>query len=145
MHFHYMAYMVTPQHKKPLYPGCQQIYNFRRPFLGHHFNILVCLIQARQQRLKKIFTEMMHFYYMTYMAKSLHKNPCPRGHEISNFGRMLLGHHNYKLVCLIHAREQSKRNTSILHFLPQKHLHSRWGIHEIYKFQQMLHTGTKFD
>ena len=24
-----------------------------------------------------------------------HKNPCPRGHEIYNFGRPFLGHHYY--------------------------------------------------
>ena len=34
---------------------------------------------------------------MTYMATPEHKNPCPRGHEIYNFGRPFLGHHNYIL------------------------------------------------
>ena len=42
---------------------------------------------------KKIFKEIMHFHYMTYMATPLHKNPCPGGHEIYNFGRPFLGHH----------------------------------------------------
>ena len=35
MHFHYMNYMATPQHKKP-YPRGHEIYNFGRPFLVHH-------------------------------------------------------------------------------------------------------------
>ena len=37
----------------------------------------------------------MHFHYTTYMATSHHKSPYPRGHEIDNFGRHLLGHHYY--------------------------------------------------
>ena len=32
---------------------------------------------------------------MTYMATPKHKNPYPDGHEIYNFGRPFLGHHNY--------------------------------------------------
>ena len=35
----------------------------------------------------------MHFHSMTYMATPEHKNSCPRGHEIYNFGRPFLGHH----------------------------------------------------
>ena len=31
------------------------------------------------------------------MATPLHKNPCPGGHEIYNFGRPFLGHHYYTL------------------------------------------------
>ena len=34
---------------------------------------------------------------MTYTATPLHKNPCPRGHEIYNFGRPFLGYHYYIL------------------------------------------------
>ena len=34
----------------------------------------------------------MYFHYMTYMATPLHKSPCP------NFGRSLLGHHNYTII-----------------------------------------------
>ena len=37
----------------------------------------------------------MHFHYTTYMATPEHKNPCPRGHEIYNFGRPFLGYHYY--------------------------------------------------
>ena len=31
--------MATPQHKNP-YPGGHEIYNFGRPFLGHHYYLL---------------------------------------------------------------------------------------------------------
>ena len=36
MHFQYMTYMPTPQDKNPC-PGANEIYNFGRPFLGHHY------------------------------------------------------------------------------------------------------------
>ena len=32
------------------------------------------------------------------MATHQHKNPCPRGHEIYNFGRPILGHHYYMYI-----------------------------------------------
>ena len=35
MYFHYINYMVTPQHKNP-YSRCHEIYNFVRPFLNHY-------------------------------------------------------------------------------------------------------------
>ena len=95
MHFHYMTHMATPQHKNPC-PGGHEIYNFGGPFRGHHYYILslsnLCLGVE-----KKIFKEIMHFHYMTYMATPQHKNPCPGGHEIYNFGRPFLCHHNYIL------------------------------------------------
>ena len=41
-----MTYMATPLHKNP-YPGGHEIYNFGRPFLGHHYYIhLVCMDRA---------------------------------------------------------------------------------------------------
>ena len=52
--------------QEPLSRG-QEIYNFGRPFLGHHDYILglsdLCMGVE-----KKIFKEIMHFYFMTYMA-----------------------------------------------------------------------------
>ena len=51
----------------------------------------------------------MHFYSMTYMATPQHKNPCPRGHEIYNFGRPFVCHHFYILVFQINAWEQRRR------------------------------------
>ena len=86
-----MTYMAILWHKNPC-PRGHEIYNFGRPFLGHHYYILglsdLCLGIE-----KKIFKEIMHFHYMTYMATPKHKNPCPRGHEIYNFGRPFLGYH----------------------------------------------------
>ena len=32
---------------------------------------------------------------MANMATPKHKNPCPRGHKIYNFGRAFPGHHYY--------------------------------------------------
>ena len=52
---------------KPPAPGVMKFTIFGRPFLGHHYYILglsdLCLGVE-----KKIFKEIMHFYYMTYMA-----------------------------------------------------------------------------
>ena len=41
MHFHYMIYMTTPQHKIP-YSGhnVHDIYNFGGPYHGHHYSML---------------------------------------------------------------------------------------------------------
>ena len=47
--------------------GGHEIYNFGRPFLGHHYYTLslsdLCLGVE-----KTIVKEIMHFHYMTYMA-----------------------------------------------------------------------------
>ena len=52
--------------QEPL-PRGHEIYNFGRPFLGHHYYILglsdLCLGVE-----KNIFKEIMHFYSMTIMA-----------------------------------------------------------------------------
>ena len=60
---------------------------------------------------------------MSYMATPLHKNPCPRGHEIYNFGRPFLGHHYYILglsdQCLGVEKKIFYENTAILHFYPK--------------------------
>ena len=37
----------------------------------------------------------MHFHNMTNMTTPLHKNPCPGGDEIYNFGRPFLDRHYY--------------------------------------------------
>ena len=56
---------------------------------------------------------------------SHHKNPYPRGHEIDNFGRHLLGHHYYVHVyslsepCPGLEKKILKKNPSILHFYPK--------------------------
>ena len=100
MHVHYMT---TPKHKNH-YSGGNSIYNFGILFLGHHYYTLN-VSDLRLSEEKKILKEMIHFHYMTYMATPKHKNPYPRGHEIYNFVRPFLTHHNYALVCLKHAPE----------------------------------------
>ena len=134
-----MTYIATPQHKNPCHRG-HEIYNFGRHFLGHHYYILalsdLCLGVE-----KKIFKEIMHFYYMTYMAMPQHKNPYPRGHEIYNFGRPFLGHHYYihglSDVCL---GVEKKIFKEIMHFhyitymATPEHKNSCPRGHEIYNF-----------
>ena len=75
-HFHYMTYMATPYHQKTC-PGGHEIYNFGRPFLGHHYNTL-SLSESCPGVEKMIFKEIMHFHYMTYMATLAHE-PLLRG------------------------------------------------------------------
>ena len=80
---------------KPLFGG-HDIYNFARPIFGHYCILLTSsLFYLCLWIDKKIFKEMMHFHYMTYMATPYHKNICPGGHEMYNFGRPFLGHHYY--------------------------------------------------
>ena len=87
--------------QEPL-PGGHEIYNFGRPFHGHHYYILglsdLCLEVE-----EKIF-KIMHSLYDLY-GHALAQEPLPRGHEINNFGRPFLGHHYYILglsdVCLV--------------------------------------------
>ena len=67
-----MTYMAMPYYKTPC-PGGHEIYNFSRPFLGHHYFIVsfsdICLGIE-----KKIFKELMHFYYMTYSTDQTQPN-----------------------------------------------------------------------
>ena len=48
-------------------PRGHEIYNFGRPFVGHYCYIL-SLSNLCMGAEKKIFTEIMHFHYLTYMA-----------------------------------------------------------------------------
>ena len=61
--------------QEPL-PGGHEIYNFGRPFLGHHYYKLsmsdLCLRVE-----KKTFEEILHFHNMTYKSTPQHKNPAP--------------------------------------------------------------------
>ena len=65
MHFHYMSDIDTPLHKNPCIGG-YEIYNLDLPFLGHYYFILS--LSDLFLRVEKIFKEMMHFHYMTYMT-----------------------------------------------------------------------------
>ena len=68
MHFYYMTYMTTPEHKNPC-SGGHEIYNFGRSFLGHHYYMyLLSLSDLCLGVEKKICKEIMHFHYRTYMA-----------------------------------------------------------------------------
>ena len=106
--------MATPQHKNRC-PGGHEIYNFGRPFLGHYYYILslfdLCL------GVEKIFTEIMYFHYVTYMATPQRKNPCPGGHEIYNFGRPFLSNHyvifSLSELCLEVEKKIFKRNNAV--------------------------------
>ena len=62
-----------------------EICNFVRIFLGYQFD-WICL------EVEKIFKQIMHFHYMTYMA-----TPQPWGHIIYSFGRPFLDHRYYTL------------------------------------------------
>ena len=58
--------MAIPWYKNPC-PGGNEIYNLIRPFLGHLYLILslseLCLGVEN-----KIFKEIMHIHYISYMA-----------------------------------------------------------------------------
>ena len=58
--------MATPRQKNPFLGG-HEIYNFSKPFFGHHYYILglseLCLGVE-----KEIVEEIMQFHCMTYMV-----------------------------------------------------------------------------
>ena len=62
-----------------------------------------------------------------------HKNPCPGGHIIYNFGRPFLGHHYYILslsVLCLGRREEDILIHQFYIFYPK--ITSPWGVgHEI--------------
>ena len=62
-------------HKNPC-PRGHEIYNFGRPFNGHHYYILG--LSDLYLGIKKICKEIMHFHYVTY-NHSLAQEPLPRG------------------------------------------------------------------
>ena len=136
MHFHYMTYMATPQHKNPC-PGGHEIYNFGRPFLGHHYYVRslsdLCLGVK-----KRIFKGIMHFHYMTYMATPQPKNPCPRGLKFTIWvDPSLVIITIIHLFCLKYALDQRRRffkkYINFTLFTPK--LPPLWvGGHEIYNF-----------
>ena len=55
-----MTYMATPLHQNPS-PGGDEINNFGRPFLGHHYYIL-SLSDLSLGVEKNIFKEIMHLH-----------------------------------------------------------------------------------
>ena len=97
LHFHYMTYMTMPQCKNSC-PKGHKIYNFGRPFLGHHYYILslsdLCLGAD-----KKIFKEIMHFHYVIYDHTPA-QEPLPRGNPFLVISTICM-----YLNCLIYAWE----------------------------------------
>ena len=87
--------MATPLHKNPC-PGGHEIYNLVTSFVGHYYLILSLHGPCTGVE-KKIFKEIVHFHFMTYITTLKHKNPCPGVHELYNFGRPFLIYHYYML------------------------------------------------
>ena len=111
--------LYLPFNKRPAGlngPVGHEIYNFGRPCLGHHYCILT-LSDLCMGVVKKIFKEVMHVNYMTYMVTPYHKNPCPGGHESYNFGRPFLGHHYYILslsdICMRVEKKFLQKNKGL--------------------------------
>ena len=70
--------MATPLNKNPC-PGGHEIYNFGRPFLGHHYNILSLYGPCSGVK-KKIFFIEIHQFYTFYI-----KITSPWGEGIMKF------------------------------------------------------------
>ena len=97
-----MTYMATPYIRTPAL-GVMKFTILVDPSYIHSLSDL-CL-----KLVKKIFTGIMHFQYMTQMATPKHKNSCPGGHENYNFYRPFLVIITIYLVCLIYSQEQRRR------------------------------------
>ena len=68
MHFHYITYGHAIA-QEPLLPDGHESYNFRGPFLGHHY-FIISLSDLFLEVKKKFFKEimLMQFHYVTYIA-----------------------------------------------------------------------------
>ena len=131
-----MTCMSTPQQKNPC-PWGHDIYNFDRPFLGHHYCILslsdICM-GVEQTILKQI----MHFHFMTYIATPKHKNPA-LGYEIYIFDRPLLGHHYDKLGLFDLCQGVKKKIfTEIMHVHYMTYLATRTPALGVMKFTILI-------
>ena len=102
MYFHYMTYGHALR-QEPL-PRGHESYNFGRPFLGHHHYIHsfsdLCLKVK-----KKILREIMHFHYMTYMARPSTRTPAPGVMKFTILVARSVVIITRYLVCLIYAWE----------------------------------------
>ena len=58
--------MAKPYRMNPC-PGGHESYNFGRPYLGHYYYILSLSDLCLGVKMK-IFKEIMHFHYKTYIA-----------------------------------------------------------------------------
>ena len=110
-----MTYMATSKHKYPC-PEGHEIYNFGRPFFGHHDYIL-SLSDICMEEVKKIFKKNNAVLLRTYMVTPKHKNPCPGSHKIDNFCRPILCHHQYILsLSFLSLGVKTKIFKEIMHF-----------------------------
>ena len=95
----------------------------------------------------------MDFHYINYMTMPKHRNPCPGGHEITKFGRQLLGYHYYIHVtilsdlCLWVKKTIFKKNNAFSLWIIWTQPSTRTPVFGIMKFTiscpftlQMLHT-----
>ena len=138
--------MATPKHKNPC-PRGHEVHTFGRPFLGHYYYILslsdLCLGVKT-----KILKEIMHFHYMTNMATPQNKNPCPRGQEMFNVCRPLLGYHFFILGLSDQCPGVEKKIKKLYQFyIFYLEIISPWVGADVMKLtiaylhaQQMLHT-----
>ena len=55
--------------------------------------VFMCLSEPTPKLKKKVLKEIMHFHYMTFIAKPWHKTPCPGGYGTYNFSKLFIGHH----------------------------------------------------
>ena len=55
---------------------------------SHFFRNLRSLVKFTTVIQKKIFKDIMHIHNMTKLATPSHRNPCPGGHGIYNFGKL---------------------------------------------------------
>ena len=139
LHFHYMTYMTMAQYKNSC-PKGHKIYNFGRPFLGHHYYIL-SLSDLCMGADKKIFKEIMHFHYtgMSYLTTAQHKNPCPKGDRFLVISTIRM----YLIVWSMPGSRQEFFK-EIMHIYYMTHLAMSQHkilcprVHEIYNFGRYL-------
>ena len=84
IHFHYMTYGYTLT-QETMARGLRN--------LQFWYNLLLSSLLSGQCLgvEKKTLKDIIHFDFMTYMAKPQHKNPCPESDEIYKFGKPFLG------------------------------------------------------
>ena len=82
--FHYMTYMVAPQHKNPC-PGDHEIYNLIDHSLLVITLYLVCLKYTRELRRRYLFEKKMQINSLIYMATPYHKKHCLGGMKFYTF------------------------------------------------------------
>ena len=121
------------------FPLYQYTAHYLRLFLDFIMLPFLCLLTRCQYRVSDtqltvkacvpLVKEKMHFHYMTYLATP---KPCLKDDEIYNMLRPFLGHH-YNTISLsepcpgVERKIKKKRNTLIVHLLPQINPHPPLG------------------